>query len=66
LLEAVVQELVELHPVDVTVDGVKHSRWSRILCDYGRIHRLVTDNPSIEASTKLQLPDINHTVLREW
>jgi len=66
LLEAVVKQLTALHPTDIMEQGRRTTRWALILRDYGHIRGMVLDCPRVMEATRLQLPDINQTTLRNW
>ena len=61
ILEAVIVQLCQIHPSDVTVQGKTVSRWQKILSSFAKIGRLVLSSSRIMEETNLQLPDINQS-----
>ena len=59
ILEAVIVQLCQIHPSDVTVQGKTVSRWQKILSSFAKIGHLVLSSSRVMEETKLQLPDIN-------
>ena len=59
ILEAVIVQLCQIHPSDVTVQGKTVSRWQKILSSIAKIGRLVLSSSRVMEETNLQLLDIN-------
>ncbi|XP_028302297.1 uncharacterized protein LOC114463168 [Gouania willdenowi] len=64
LVETISILLCKIFPLNRTISGVRISRWSDIVCNYGFIRENVLSHPML--STKLQLFQINQKTLTQW